>query len=120
MRNFFILFALLALLGAPAGARTRSAAESSAAMPACAVSDPVVWVNTKSNIYHTKGEKYFGTTKQGKYACTSDAVKMGARAAKASSLGKHTAANPEPSETPGTTKKHKKHHKDASPEPTAT
>jgi hypothetical protein len=31
--------------------------------------DKVVWVNTKSGIYHFKGERWFGNTQQGKYMC---------------------------------------------------
>lgn len=27
--------------------------------------DKVVWVNTKSGIYHFKGERWFGNTQQG-------------------------------------------------------
>jgi hypothetical protein len=28
--------------------------------------DKLVWVNTRSHIYHFKGERYFGSTKEGK------------------------------------------------------
>jgi hypothetical protein len=31
--------------------------------------DKVVWVNTKSGIYHSNGERWFGNTQQGKYMC---------------------------------------------------
>ena len=31
--------------------------------------DKVVWFNTKSGIYHFKGERWFGNTQQGKYMC---------------------------------------------------
>jgi hypothetical protein len=31
--------------------------------------DRVVWVNTRSNIYHFAGQTWFGHTSQGKYLC---------------------------------------------------
>ena len=31
--------------------------------------DKVVWVNTNSGIYHFQGERYFGSTKRGKFMC---------------------------------------------------
>ena len=38
-------------------------------------SDTVVWVNTKSNIYHFAGKRDYGNTKQGAYMCEADARK---------------------------------------------
>lgn len=32
-------------------------------------SDKVVWVNTNSGIYHFQVERYFGSTKRGKFMC---------------------------------------------------
>lgn len=117
MRNILITLAMLVLLVAPADARSKTTADG-ATMPSCSASDPVVWINTKSNVYHVKGDKYFGTTKAGKYACTSAAVTAGARAAKASHMGDGTAAaDAMPTDAPG--KKHKK-HKAAEPMPSPT
>src|ERR1700709_875643 len=31
--------------------------------------DEVVWVNTKAGVYHLKGERWYGATKQGAYEC---------------------------------------------------
>src|ERR1700679_4289621 len=45
-------------------------------------SDTVVWVNTKSNIYHFGGKRDYGNTKQGAYMCEADAKAAGDRAAK--------------------------------------
>jgi hypothetical protein len=42
-------------------------------------SDKLVWVNTRSHIYHFQGERYFGSTKQGKFICERDADKEGDR-----------------------------------------
>ena len=45
-------------------------------------SDTVVWVNTKSNVYHFAGRRDYGNTKQGSYMCEADAKAAGDRAAK--------------------------------------
>jgi hypothetical protein len=50
-------------------------------------SDTVVWLNTKSHIYHYPGTRSYGTTKQGAYICEADAVAAGDRASK-SRIGK--------------------------------
>jgi hypothetical protein len=44
--------------------------------------DTVVWVNTKSHIYHYAGTRNYGTTKQGAYMCEADANAAGDRASK--------------------------------------
>jgi hypothetical protein len=41
----------------------------------------VVWVNTKSRIYHFAGTHSYGTTKEGAYMCEADARAAGDRAA---------------------------------------
>ncbi len=41
---------------------------------------PVVWVNTKSKVYHAAGSKTYGHTKEGAYMCESDATAEGDRA----------------------------------------
>jgi hypothetical protein len=41
--------------------------------------DKVVWFSTKSGIYHFKGERWFGNTRQGKYMCEHDADAEGDR-----------------------------------------
>jgi hypothetical protein len=55
-----------------------TAAEAQARCP----SDKVVWVNTKSHIYHYAGTRSYGTTKQGAYMCEADASAAGDRASK--------------------------------------
>ena len=45
-------------------------------------SDTVVWVNTKTSIYHFAGMYNYGHTKQGAYMCEADAKAAGDRAAK--------------------------------------
>lgn len=41
--------------------------------------DKVVWVNTRSGIYHFQGERWFGSTREGKFLCEHDADKEGDR-----------------------------------------
>ena len=68
----------------PTGAgQFTSEAEAKARCP----SDTVVWVNTKSHIYHLAGTRSYGTTKQGAYMCEADANAAGDRASK-SRIGK--------------------------------
>jgi hypothetical protein len=55
-------------------------ASEPAAKAACG-SQPVVWLNLKSHVYHMAGSKDYGKTKQGEYMCESDAAQAG-RAAK--------------------------------------
>ena len=43
--------------------------------------DTVVWVNTKSHIYHFAGTHNYGHTKEGAYMCEADAKAAGDRAA---------------------------------------
>ncbi len=73
---------------APTGAGEFSTeAEAKARCP----SDTVVWVNTKSHIYHLAGTRSYGTTKQGAYMCEADANAAGDRASK-SRIGKKAQA----------------------------
>ena len=45
-------------------------------------SGTVVWVNTKSDVYHFAGTHNYGTTKQGVFMCEQDTSANGYRAAK--------------------------------------
>jgi hypothetical protein len=42
-------------------------------------SDTVVWVNTKTGVYHLKGERWYGVTKEGVYECRKEADAEGDR-----------------------------------------
>jgi hypothetical protein len=44
--------------------------------------DKVVWVNTKTGVYHFKGQRWYGATKEGAYECSKDANGEGDRATK--------------------------------------
>ena len=41
--------------------------------------DSVVWVNTKTGVYHLKGERWYGATKDGAYVCRKEADAEGDR-----------------------------------------
>ena len=41
--------------------------------------DVIVWVNIRSGVYHFPGERYFGSTKHGKFTCEKDARAEGGR-----------------------------------------
>lgn len=45
-------------------------------------SQPAVWVNEHTKVYHLPGDPYYGRTKFGGYACEEDAVRAGYHAAK--------------------------------------
>jgi hypothetical protein len=51
---------------------------------ATCVGAPVVWVNTRSKVYHAKGTQVYGKTKSGFYMCQALADTSGYRAVKAS------------------------------------
>ena len=42
--------------------------------------DAVVWVNLPTGVYHFKGERWYGLTKQGAYVCQKEADQAGDRA----------------------------------------
>ena len=68
-----------AAMSKPATAAGESATEAQA--KAKCGSDLVVWVNTKSHIYHFAGTRDYGNTKEGAYECEASAKAGGNRAA---------------------------------------
>jgi hypothetical protein len=131
------VFAFAALFGASLAPALAQTGSSSAAMPSCSSGDPVVWENTagSKHVYHVSGDKYYGTTKHGKYVCESQAKSDGYHAAKmkggmmgGSSSSGSMSASPAPQASGGGMMgmghHHKKHHgmgmDSASPAPSPT
>jgi hypothetical protein len=120
--NKFFSFSIAALLCA--AAVPAFASTSTAAMPTCAAGDPVVWENlSSSKVYHLQGDKYFGATKKGQYACKSAADAAGYHASGSKTSGTSTAtptpamAGPSPMASSSSKHHHKKSKSTASPEP---
>ena len=65
----------LVLLAAPPAGHAQTAAPAASTCPG----DRVVWVNTRSGIYHFAGERYFGRTREGKFMCQHAADQEGDR-----------------------------------------
>ena len=42
--------------------------------------ETVVWLNLPSSVYHFRGQRWFGTTKNGAYVCRGEADRAGMRA----------------------------------------
>jgi hypothetical protein len=72
---------------APAPAATQKAAPPEKTEPAQveARTPPtagMVWVNTKSKVFHREGDRWYGKTKEGKFMTEADALKEGYRPSK--------------------------------------
>jgi hypothetical protein len=98
MRSSWIPVSATVLAVALSAIGTPSIAQTSAPKPTCAAGDAVVWENTRSKVYHLEGDKYYGTTKHGQYACRSAADTAGYHAAgtKASATSHTTSAPTSP------------------------
>lgn len=85
------LVAIAAVLFAPAPSAARDATPqivayapipmftTEAAAQAHCPSDVVVWLNTKTGIWHEKGMRWYGRTKEGAYVCRKEAAAAGYR-----------------------------------------
>jgi len=135
--KMFNTFCIAVILGASSLVTVAAPAAADQTMPSCAAGDPVVWENSNSKVYHLKGDKYFGNTKSGTYACKSAADGAGYHAAKSSASSKKSGAasaatsapdadadaSPSAMSSTAPRKKHHRHHKSstsASPAPTPT
>ena len=108
-------------------------AQSGSAKPSCAPGDAVVWENTNTKAYLLPGDKYYGNTKHGAYACRSAADSGGYHLAGSKGASKSTGSMPSAmtsfpvpmaSATPSGQHHHGKHHQKsgemASPPPLPT
>ena len=72
-----ILIALLLVFAAPGMATAANTAAPLFASEAQAQQhcpkDTVVWLNTKSGVYHFRGQRWYGRTKDGAYVCLKEA-----------------------------------------------
>jgi hypothetical protein len=86
VKHLLSLFALLAFLFSSPYARPQQPVSHEAhrfqteaeAQKYCP-NDTVVWVNTKSGVYHFKGQRWYGRTKDGAYECRKEADAEGDR-----------------------------------------
>jgi hypothetical protein len=74
MKNIFLLTILVLGVFAPAfsHAQTDTQFQSEQEAKKHCPKDMVVWVNTKSGVYHFKGERWYGNTNEGAYECRKD------------------------------------------------
>lgn len=80
MRHVFLKAAVLALgiaLALPAQSLDRFPSETQA-QHHCP-SDVVVWLNLPTMIWHSRGQRWYGATKNGAFVCRADAAAEGAR-----------------------------------------
>jgi hypothetical protein len=78
VRRFSLSLAVVGVLFVPAVAQSQTPNHTPPPDMTCP-GDKLVWVNTRSGIYHFQGERYFGSTKQGRFMCERDADKEGDR-----------------------------------------
>jgi len=82
MKRVVLLMILALGLCAPAAsyAQTETHFQSEQGAKKHCPKDIVVWVNTKTGVYHFKDERWYGNTNEGAYECRKDADGEGDRA----------------------------------------
>jgi hypothetical protein len=66
----------------PSAAKATESAKSSPTQAQVPPEKGMVWVNTKSGVFHYEGDRWYGKTKEGKFMTEADAVKGGYHASK--------------------------------------
>lgn len=66
----------------PAASKASEVAKSTQTEARVAPAKGMVWVNTKSGVFHSEGDRWYGKTKEGKFMTEGEALKTGYRAAK--------------------------------------
>lgn len=74
---FRLTVLLTGLLVLPAAAQTLYSSPD-AAQAQCP-NDTVVWLNTRSDLFHFQGERWYGNTEEGAYVCEQQAEASGDR-----------------------------------------
>ena len=77
---FSFLFAFLLMVSGLAYALDQFSTEA-AAQKHCPT-DTVVWLNTQTGVWHYKGQRWYGNTKNGAYVCMKEAAAEGDRGTK--------------------------------------
>jgi len=72
-----VLFLLFSFISTPSFALDQYQSEQ-AAQKHCP-NDVVVWLNLPTGVFHYKGQRWYGRTKNGAYVCKKEAVKEGDR-----------------------------------------
>lgn len=67
---------------APATSPSKNASKDTTKATKTPVGKDTVWVNTATGIYHKKGTRYYGKTKEGKYMPEDEAVQAGYKRSK--------------------------------------
>lgn len=67
---------------APATGTGKNTAKDTSKASKTPVGKDTVWVNTATGIYHKKGARYYGKTKEGKYMPEDEAVQAGYKRSK--------------------------------------
>ena len=78
MKKILLVLCLLFSLN-PLQSIARVQISSEQVAPKHCPSDIVVWVNLPTGIFHYKGQRWYGMTKNGAYLCKQEAVKEGDR-----------------------------------------
>jgi hypothetical protein len=82
MRRLLFIVATLIICGTPYAQSTAGAEKFPTEVSAqvhCP-KDTVVWLNLPTMIWHYKGQRWYGRTKNGAYVCEKEAAEAGARA----------------------------------------
>jgi hypothetical protein len=80
MRIFIGLCAIvLGGIAATASAQAQTHYTNAASAQKACPSDAVVWLNTKSRVYHLAGQRWYGLTRHGAYVCQAQADAAGDR-----------------------------------------
>ena len=85
MRGFILAILLTAgglFYVSPAMASSLAEFTSQAQAQQYCPADTVVWLNTKSGIYHYQGSRWYAATEHGAYVCEKEAIAAGMRASK--------------------------------------
>jgi hypothetical protein len=80
MKAIAILFFLLSIFSTQSFALDQFQSEQAAQMHC--PGDSVVWLNLPTGVFHFKGQRWYGRTKNGAFVCQKEAVKEGDRGTK--------------------------------------